>query len=208
MYTVHRASALHVCTGENSLLFSDWGEGWSVPDVAQTAALLKALHSIQTLPQGPQTEHTVLTTSTNTALFNLARLIQSNTFSMIHSVFTQSPEQDGCLESDMSLGLYSFVLLLCEGLIMTSGRPCGQQDETLAEIHTVPSPQTMACLSCPLSWLSSCLPASQLRERHLWEPNQTQRLIWSHAGTEFSLFMFCMGCLFSHLRTHLIWCME
>lgn len=56
--------------------------------------------------QGPQTPlwvlqigQSVLATSTNTALFTSARLIQCSRFSMIHSVCTQSLAQDGGSET-------------------------------------------------------------------------------------------------------------
>lgn len=53
-------------------------------------------------------------TSTSTALFNSAQLIQCATFSMIHSLCTQLLVQDGCLESVHERGSLQLLLLLCE----------------------------------------------------------------------------------------------
>lgn len=80
----------------------------------------------------------------------------SYTFRMIHSVRTQSLVQHGCLEKQ-SLEL---LLLLCElpggaGHVAVADHVVSRS-ETLVDELTVPSPRTMACLSCPQLWVSSC----------------------------------------------------
>ena len=75
---------LHKRQGEHDWLFCVCDGACSVPDVAQTAVPPKALRRTQTLPRELQTGHGVLATSTNTALFHSARLIQCDRFSMIH----------------------------------------------------------------------------------------------------------------------------
>lgn len=117
------AAALQMTQGENNWLFSVPNEGCSVPDVAQTAVPPKALHSFN---QDTQCS----ATSTNTALFDSARLTQCDTLSVIHSSRTKSPVQDGCFKSRHGRGRISVCLPLLGG--RDSSRPVpearGQRD--------------------------------------------------------------------------------
>lgn len=71
--------------------------------------------------------------------------------SMIHSVCIEPLVQNGCLQRRPRREL---LLLLCK----LPGGPHHvlrevTRTETPTDKHTVPSPQTMACLSCPQPWL-------------------------------------------------------
>lgn len=168
------AAALHRSQGGNDCLFSVRDEGCSVPDVVQTAAQPKAPHSTQTHYKCFR-QDTVCYPPPQILLCS----IQHDLFNATDSVwfiwcvtitFTGWMFREQALERVPS----AFCCFCARGSSCPLADHVVSKKETLADEHMVPSPQTMACLSCPQLWVSSSqwlLLTSQACRQSQMEPS-------------------------------------